>query len=152
MATSDRRFVASSWATSYRDSYSAGIVSNETWHSVMWAELNAILDRPDIRTIVAYEPGAAAAAARSDILGCIVGSGEARYVAYVYVKEAARRAGVARWLFEQLGVDPSQPFEYACKTPASIALEEKIPRAKWNPVPLRAGSALGGRTAKDRSR
>lgn len=89
------------------------------------AEINRIIDRGDMQTIVAYDGDAAAQRTKTDLFGFIVGRPAPAYVAYVYVKFDARRASVARWLFEALGVDPTKPFEYACKTQSVSELREK---------------------------
>lgn len=133
----DRAFIVSTWATSYRDSYSAGILSDRAWHRVMREQINEYLDRSDMCTIVAYDPSAAARRARADIFGYIVGSSDPRYVAWVYVKDDVRKAGIGKWLFAELGIDPTKPFEYACKTAWAAKLKDKAPHAIWNPMRLR---------------
>lgn len=147
----DRAFIVSSWVTSYREAYSAGIIQNADWHRIMRDQANRILDRSDVRTIVAYDPSPEARAARADILGYIVGCAEDKYVVFVYVKDDVRRAGVARWLFEQLGIDPAQRFEYACRTAPVKALAAKIPNAVWNPHRIRREATDGkARTPRER--
>ena len=134
MEPDDRAFVVSTWASSFRDEYSAGILHNSEWHQTIRETIGRILDEGGFRTVVVYDP---AASRETELLGFICGRDG--YVAYCYVKQGARRLGIARWLLELLGVDPKSRFEYGCRTRAAVELVEagKVPAARWNPIPLR---------------
>lgn len=140
----DRGFIVSTWSSSFKTAHAAGLITAEDWADVMHVQLGKILDRPDARAIMAFD--------RDDpdfLYGWIAGEtcGRDPVVWYVYVKEPFRRAGYengvrigdgcARQLFAALGVDPTRPFLYACKTPACSKLADKIPRARWNPLVAR---------------
>ncbi len=135
----DRRFIVSTWAMSYQEADSAGMIAIEDWHKVMRPQINKVIDRPDARTIVAYET--TDDGHEANLYGFITGEPDAKWplVVYVYVKHAYRRAGVARGLFAALGVDPTRPFEYACRTRAVAEIYEarKIPCAQWDPMSVR---------------
>jgi len=141
---SDRRFVISTWSSSYKNAHAAGMIASEDWPGVMHPQITKLLDRPGTRTIVAYERP-------SFLYGFICGdtSGRLPVVHYVYVKGAFRAQQVApvgepeRWsgprhargLFAALGVDPAQPFLYTCKTADVVDLDiaNKIPLARFKP-------------------
>lgn len=132
--TDDRQFIVSTWSSSWKGSNYAGVISAERWSTVMRPELDAHLERPDARVIIACD--------RNDptyFYGWIAGDVVERpaVVWYVYVKEPYRRAGIARQLFHRLGVDPLERFIYACGAPIAIRLAHKIPLAKLNPNGLR---------------
>lgn len=136
----DRQFVVSSWSSSYKASNSAGMIASEDWADVMHLQISKLLLRRDVRTVVAYEPSAP-----SFLYGFIAGDATAPVpvVFYVYVKEPYRKAGWrdgvrvgdghARGLLAALGIDPREPFLYACRTPVVTRLTDKIPRARWEP-------------------
>lgn len=140
--TSERRFVVDGWVGSYRDAYTAGMIQAEDWYAVMIPQVNKVIDKPEVRVVVAYTPGAAGTGV--DLLGFIAAdpADEPPLVYYVLVKEHYRRAGrgrlwpgvgIARGLFGAIGVDPARPLNYVCSTPACRQLERKIPMARWRP-------------------
>jgi GNAT superfamily N-acetyltransferase len=139
-AAGDLPFVISSWSSSYRTSYYAGLVTMNDWADVMHVQLRKILARPSIVTCVAHDPDEDLAGS-ADLLGFIAGDVADRskvpLVLYVFVKAHYRGNGVARGLFNALGVDPSKPFDFACKTPVVRELERKIPYARWSPLRAR---------------
>lgn len=125
----DHDFVVSTWSISYKRSHSAGIIQADDWAEVMRPQIVKVLARPGMRAILAY--------AKKDadyFYGWIAGdtSQPVPLVAYVYVKEAYRRQGIARGLFDALGIDPTRPFTYACKTGIVSELSSKIPFARFN--------------------
>lgn len=128
----ERAFVISSWASSYKHSHYAGLISSEDWAPVMHAQLGKLLDRPTTRTIVAWDPPAF-------LYGHIVGDTAAPMpvVHYVYVKDPFREAGIARGLFAALGVDPGRPFLYTSRTSWAARLAGKIPLARLTPAAAR---------------
>lgn len=153
----ERRFVISSWSSSYKASHFAGLITAEDWASVMHVQLGKILDRSTTRTLVAASDGR-----RPFLYGFIAGdtSGRQPVVHYVYVKDgyrserarspdgrfSTRREGprYARGLFAALGVDPEGPFLYTCRTPVvsqlahpSSSEPSKIPRATFCPAAAR---------------
>lgn len=146
----ERRFVISSWSSSYKASHFAGLITAEDWSSVMHVQLGKILDRPTTRTLVAVDPP-------SFLYGFIAGdtAGRVPVVHFVYVKDGFRserardgkREGprYARGLFAALDVDPEAPFLYTCKTPVVAEIgppawsgrTSKIPRATFRPAAAR---------------
>lgn len=133
---SDRAFVVSSWSRSYKYSDAAGLIHVDDWAAVMHAQLGRLLACDTTRAIVAFEPDEDPAF-EDFLYGWICGdtSNATRpLVHYVYVKEAYRRAGLARRLFGALGVDPSRSFAYTCQTQAAIDAAAKVPRARWEPL------------------
>lgn len=138
----DRLFVVDSWVASFRDAFTAGLIQVEDWYAVMIPQINKVLDKPDVRTVVASMPGVDRVA---DLLGFVVAEpeGPVPLVYYVFVKEHYRRGGrgriwggpgVGRGLFGAIGVDPARPFNYVCSTPMCRTLERKIPMARWRPL------------------
>lgn len=140
----ERIFIVSTWASSCKKSYDAGIIWTEDWASIMHPQIGRILDQPHARVVLAVD-----SEDPSFFYGWIAGdTTEATpIVYYVYVKEPYRRAGYrigqrvgdgyARQLFAAFGVDPAAPFTYVCQTPAMIKLRDKIPRARRNPLEVR---------------
>lgn len=129
----DRTFIVSNWSSCFKKSHSAGIIHTDDWASVMHAQLERVLDRPGSRALIAFEKS------EPDFFyGFIAGdtSEETPVVHYVYVKEAYRRSGIARGLFDAFGVDPSQYFVYVCR-PVMVHLTSKVPLARFNPNEVR---------------
>lgn len=142
----DRTFVADAWVSSYRTSYAAGLLDMASYHSIMWAQVERYIDRPDVRTVVACESKdpsflygfiCADPTPQVEILDGGRQKSWPAMVLYVFVKAGYRRSGIARGLFDAVGVDPSRPFLYACKTPIVGRVATKIPLAKWNPLVAR---------------
>ncbi len=142
----DRTFVISSWLDSQRTSYSAGLIAMEDWYKVQWPQYEKIIDRTDMRTLVAYE--------KRDptfLYGFIVADpteqrveekdGAVRWwpalVVYVFVKQNYRRTGIARRLFDAVEIDPEKPFLYASNTQQASRLASKVPLAKFHPLAVR---------------
>lgn len=147
----ERRFVISSWSSSYKASHHAGLITSEDWAAVMHVQLGKIIDRPTTRTLVAVSDDR-----RRFLYGFIAGdtSGRLPVVHYVYVKDGfrseprdGRREGprYARGLFAALGVDPEGRFLYTCNTPVVVEIgppawsgrPSKIPRATFRPAAAR---------------
>jgi len=133
----ERRFVLDGWLKSYKNAHAAGLIDAFDWYSTMIPQLDKICGRPGVRTLVAFNkerpPDDVAG-----LFGFICGEPDSNppFVYYVFVKEPYRRMGIARGMFEALGVNPSARFDYAAKTgvlsyPANLSL--KIPLARWNP-------------------
>lgn len=136
----DLHFVVDSWAASYRDANTAGMIQVGDWYNVMIPQIEKALGRPDVRTIIAC-----AASDPLQFYGFITVDTEERpsLVYYVFTKVPYRRAGngrlwtgpgIARGLFRAAGIDPAQPFYFVCSTPMVRTLERKIPTAKWRPL------------------
>jgi hypothetical protein len=143
MLPADHHFVVSSWTQSFKHSRSAGFLQSSSWYRVMDAEVALALARPDVRTLVAYDPEADPSA-KADLLGFITFDpvDAPPLVYYVYVKECYRRGGggriwegpgVARRLFAAAGIDPAARFFYACETKTACHLRRKIPLARFEP-------------------
>ncbi len=153
----DRRFVVSAWSSSYKNAHHAGIISAESWATVMHAELERYIERPGVRTIVAYDPP-------HQLYGFICGEagGPMPVVHYVYVKDPYRsedepdgtRSGPrhARGLFAALGVDAARPFLYSCRTVMCARLADKIPLARFTPGALRYANYQTHKTHEERRR
>jgi len=151
----DRDFVVSSWSSSYRTSYVAGLISMDSWADVMHRQLANVLDRPDVRTVVAVDTED-----RAFLYGFLTADTTPQVeqlsdnkhrtwpamLYYVFVKAAYRRSGIARGLFDAAELDPRSQFLYACKTPLAGRLVNKIPLAKWNPLVARFGKHQNGRS------
>lgn len=143
--STDRRFVAASWTASMKDSYTAGLIQWDDYHRLMFPQYEKAMRREGVSTLIAYETSEDPTA---DIYGYIVFDSSTQHepledggfrtwpamVFYVYVKEAYRRAGIARRLFAAAHIDPLAPFAYACSTAVVSDLESKIPSAKWRPL------------------
>lgn len=129
----DRNFVAKSWVASYRDADSAGFIAVDDWYLVMIPQVVKAMARPDVRVWIAYETSNPNPSANA--YGFLVADTAERppLVYYVFVKEAYRRAGVARGLFAAAGIAPDQPFNFVCDTPMAHRLRRKIPLARWAP-------------------
>lgn len=142
----DMTFVVESFLTSQRTSYSAGLIMMDDWFDVMRPQFMKALTRTGMRTIVAYE--------KNDpefIYGWIAADPDEQrveerdrsirwwpaLVLYVYVKAPYRKEGIARALFEAVGVDPQKPFLYACNTQTASRLASKVPLARFHPLVAR---------------
>jgi len=127
---SDASIVIPLWSRGYKTSRQAGIIATEDWARTMHPQFQRLLNRPNVRTIVAYEN-----TSPSFVYGFIAGdtSWHTPVVYFCYVKDAYRRAGYARGLMAALGVDPERPFRYLCWTPVIQKLTDKIPFAKHDP-------------------
>ncbi len=126
----DGQFVISSWSRTFKPSRSAGMIASEDWPAIMHVQIQKLLNRPNVRTIVAYE--------NTDptfLYGYVAGdtSGPVPIVFWCYVKEPYRRAGYGRGLFAALGVDPRERFHFTCWTPVIQKLAAQIPLAKHDP-------------------
>jgi hypothetical protein len=142
-APADHLFIVDAWVGSYRDAYTAGLIQVDDWYSIMIPQIEKVLRRPDVRTVVATVPGSADGVA--DLLGFVTAdtAESPPLVYYVFAKEHYRRggrgrlwpgAGIGRGLFAAIGVDPAAPFNYVCSTPMARQLERKIPMAGWRPL------------------
>jgi GNAT superfamily N-acetyltransferase len=130
----DRPFLVSAWSASLRKSDYAGMISDDDWADVMRPQIERVLDTAGMQVVVAHETEATPGIA--DLLGFIAANvgRMPSMVAYVYVKSAYRRAGLARKLFRAIGVDPKLPFDYVCRTVMVDELERHIPHATFRPV------------------
>jgi hypothetical protein len=151
----DRQFVISGWSSSFRTSKTAGLIAMSRWSTIMHTEIGCLIDRSSVTTIVAYEPGEYIETIRGPrpfhygflSIGEPVETsrGWLPYVLYCYVKSGFRRGrerfslerGYAAQLFAYVGIDPRDPFVYACSTGVVADLAAKIPLAEFNPLPAR---------------
>lgn len=139
MTNSDYDFIVSTWSASYKKAHAAGIIQADDWAAIMSngycdhcgarPQIVKILERPGMRAVLAHDTDDT-----NYFYGWIAGdaSQAVPLVAYVYVKEAHRKSGIARGLFAALGVDPGKHFVYACKTGIVTELSSKIPFARFN--------------------
>ncbi len=127
----DAEFIIPNWSRTYKASRSNGMIASENWAGVMHREIHQLLNRPEVRTIVAYDDSA-----EDFLYGFIAGNPTSSppFVFWVHVKENYRRAGYARGLFDALGIDPRQPFSYTCWTPMILKVSSKIPRTTHVPL------------------
>lgn len=135
----DRAFICDSWISSYRTSYAAGLIPMSAWHGIMWPIVEGYLDRPNVRTLVAVakrDPSFLFGFLAADTTEQREPDGRTwpALVHYVFVKAAYRRTGLARGLFEAMGIEPRGRWAYASKTAVIAKLAHKIPLAKWNPL------------------
>jgi GNAT superfamily N-acetyltransferase len=142
----DTTFVVSSWLDASRTSYSAGLVQMEDWYPLMWSQYVKATQRRDMRTVVAYE-----ATDPSFLYGFMVADpteqrieerdGSVRWwpalVLFVFVKQNYRREGIARALFNEVGVNPAKPFLFGCNTKQATRLSAKVPGARFHPLVAR---------------
>lgn len=158
MLPADRSFVVESWIAAYRRSAHAGLVSMDDWHDVMTATIAKIIDRPEVRTLVAVDLDATDTL--SNLFGHLVyepfavgreyNERSRQYmhrrlaadrrtpaaeplVWFCYVKRDFRKNGIARRMFNAASVNPRAPFHYVCNTQsaADVASHGKIPKAVW---------------------
>lgn len=138
MSPDDRAFVVSGWSSSLRLSRDVPLIPMSRWAAIMHPVIEYALDRPAAHTFVAHG---------SVLQGFICA--EPRYVLYLYVAQPFRRQGIARALFEAAGIDPSEPFGYACRTRASwelLAKHRKAPCAVYDPFRARFDDTQESRT------
>lgn len=130
----DQRFIVGAWVGSFRDANTAGLIQVEDWYAVMIPQIAKVMARPDVTATVAYETLDPEPA--TNAYGFIVADvvEQPALVYYVYVKEPYRRSGIARGLFDAIGVDPARPFSYVCSTPMEAMLRRKVPMARWKPL------------------
>lgn len=158
-APDDLRFVASTWAAGFVDSWAAGIIpahlSYEYHRDVVMPWL---LARAGVQVWVAANPGEADQ--RLNLYGHVVieravvvparvrvpGKDPGRrvwatklvassvpMVHWVYVKEAKRGHGIARGLFRAAGIDLARPLWFSCKPANWPELSPLAPCATWRP-------------------
>jgi hypothetical protein len=123
--------IVSLWSSTYKQSHYRGLIWHEDYAATMHASITKIIDRQARAVIVAFE--------KDDptfLYGFIVGdtTGNVPVIDYVCVKEPYRRNGVARALFAELGVTPSERFVYSCKTRIVTQLASKIPAARYDNI------------------
>lgn len=115
----------------YKNAHAAGLIQMDDWAEIMHPQISKMLDRPNVRTVLAVEATDATFA-----YGFISGdtSKSPPVIYFVYVKEPYRKEGIARALFGAFGVDPRKKFIYVAKTGvvAEIARANKIPFAQFN--------------------
>jgi len=142
MAPPDRAFVIASWVESFRCAHSAGMIPMSTWRDLMPGIIGEVIDRPDARTLVAYETEEHGNLV--DLYGFISGEPDPIWspvakqslplVFYTYVKAPYRCRGIATGLFRAIGIDPGRAFAFTCKTSWASLLSSKIPHSKWDPL------------------
>ena len=131
----DRSFIVATWSSSYKASHYAGILWTDDYASVMHAQLERVLDRPETTALVACDPDDP-----NFLFGHVVAEVEPHetpIVHYAFVKAPYRRTGIARGLFEALGINPWNYFVMTCKTGVVRDLAAKIPRARFDPNGIR---------------
>jgi hypothetical protein len=143
---SDLTFVISSWLDASKHSYSSGLIAMDDWYAVQWPQYLKATQRPDMRTVVAFEKTDPAF-----LYGFMVADpteqrieehgGGVRWwpalVLFVFVKQSYRREGIARGMFDAIGIDPAKPFLYGCNTQQASRLSAKVPGARFHPLVAR---------------
>lgn len=152
---SDLRFIEKSYLDSAKTSHSSGLSPVIPWdplhESQGWYERElplwrAILRRPNLRGVAAHKPGESPESG-ADLYGYLLyeegytdhQSGVSLpYVVFLYVKSNYRKPHlrVEDRLFELAGIDPSQPFHWAVKTP-SISRNSKFRSINHRPLYVR---------------
>jgi hypothetical protein len=130
-------FIIATWSSSYKDSHYAGILDNDTYAPAMHRQIPRVLARPGAVAMLAFE--------RDDpdfLYGHAVAELDAHetpIVHYVFVKGPYRKLGVARGLFEALGINLKNYLVYTCKTGVVRVLldADKIPRGRFDPNGIR---------------
>lgn len=146
----DRRAIAYQWVDAYRTAHAAGMIAMDDWCDVMSPQVDKVLARPGVETIVCFHEDSPRFC---DLYGwiCVEKSyempkagtnaelvpGDRPLVHFVYVKKPYRQRGLAKALFTKAGVDPRECFFYSCKTGWAQRLARKIPRARWAPLIVR---------------
>lgn len=130
----ERTFVRSTWSRYFKMSRDAGMIFTDDWAVVMHRQIDRVLDRDGARAILCFE-----STSPTFFYGWIAGdtSGPVPVVFFAFVKPPYQRQGLARQLLEQLGVDAARPFEFTCRTSEMLALKDKIPLARYNPLEVR---------------
>lgn len=132
----------------------------DQWYPTMWPFYEAFIARPGVQTLVAYEEEDSAFT-----YGFIVADpteqrvqtkdGAVHWwpalVLFVFVKQSYRREGIARRLFEAVGVDVRKPFLYSCNTQIASRLASKAPNAVFNPLVVRYPKDFEVRNTNERS-
>jgi GNAT superfamily N-acetyltransferase len=131
----ESHFIVDSWVRATMYAHAAGLIAFEDYFAVKIPQVEKVLHRPSVRTLVAYETDDDTRVA--DLYGFITahtGVVPQGLVYFVFVKEPYRRQGVARRLFHAVGIDPSKPFLFGEKTGVVTDLQYKIAAAKWVPL------------------
>lgn len=133
----DRAFIVNSWVSSFKLSHAAGVIPLSMYEPVYREAVGVVLERPGIEVWVAYHPGETDAIA--DLYGwiCVERGHPSPLVHYTFVKAAFRRMGIARGLFDAVGIDPLTPFHFTFKTGLVTQLRRVIPLSTWDPLVAR---------------
>lgn len=143
-------FIVSGCSASLRMTRDIPLITMADYASVMHPQIEKMLDRAGVQTIVAegsvlagficFERDAHIAD-RDAVTHRRCSITIADYVFYVYVAKPFRRRGLARELFNAAGIDPGSRFYYACRTLSSWELRGKIPLAHYSPFYARYSPA-----------
>lgn len=153
----DLSFVIASWASSFRDANGAGVIPFPLYAAIYREQvLPWILARPGVQVWVARNP---TEAPPLDLYGYVVierdvvlparvrvpgPSGRRVWatalkrssvplVHWCFTKEAKRRLGIARRLFDSAGVSLDRPLFFSCKPAGWPELAHLAPHATWRP-------------------
>ncbi len=115
MEADEAVFVLDTISKSFRASPFAGVIPNHMWHPVMKATVTGLLERGAMVLV---------ARAAGRVVGYVMyeNKGEDVFVTYTYVKDHARRLGVAKDLLARVGVVKGRRWFYQFKTPAAAYL------------------------------
>ena len=138
---SDLPFIYGAWLDSWRLAHAAGTIPMDLYSSVYTETIRRLLLRPDCDVVVAHRPDEAPGAA--DLYGFLCAERTVRgpVVHYVYVREAQRRQGIARGMFEAAAIDLAAPLVYTHRTAVVLRLRGKMPRGRYDPLAARFASA-----------
>lgn len=127
MDEGDRKFVIDSWAKSFRESEHAGLIQMSDWFPIMIVQIGKVLTRPEVETIIAYDPTDTDRVA--DIYGwlCCEPLRIPPLVYYMFVKSPYRRRGIASGLLKHAHIKLDRPVEYACRT----YVVDELDRGRW---------------------
>ncbi|MEK7383443.1 MAG: hypothetical protein AAB262_09165 [Elusimicrobiota bacterium] len=133
----DRRFIAATWSMHWWRPAECALLLRSAWRSAVFNSVLWVLDRPGVNVLVVAD--ADAVAGDADVFGYLVTYepvGEpVPLVLFLFVKDGARRVGLATQLLRRVGLEPDSPITYACHTPTAAVLHEagKFPLAQWRP-------------------
>jgi hypothetical protein len=133
-ATAIPSVVVESWLGSYRCSPWAGAVTNNLFDAVYGDTIRQLFERGALCWI-AHNPDD-----ENHVIGYLVTEytrDGKPVVHYCFVKDYARRNGVARSLFAAAGIDPNEHFFYTFRTPHARA----FPGGRYEPAIARRKAA-----------
>jgi hypothetical protein len=107
----DMDMVVDGWATSYADSHAAGVIPPDLHHKVYRPIISRAIKRSKARVLYNVQhPG------QNFGFLCAEFGEDYPIVHYIYLKHFLRRQGLARYLLEDMGVNPKKPFVYGWKS------------------------------------
>lgn len=141
----DMVLVYHTWIDSSRTTPYAGQGSMARWSSRAREDIDDFFGRRGAEAWVAFHPGADLG--RADLFGWVALDREwadnqrrrkiAPLIAYIYVKEASRRLGIARGLLRAAGVGAVLHFAYRTSVVGDLMRAGKLPGARHEHLAIR---------------